>query len=404
MLAKLSHLRPLFRQVTCAFEDEALASPSTNAGDKTSGALAVRCRLFGDKGNASVCDRFGRGNNVGEWAREFALAVSAAGTFDQGLHAMALKSRTALFCNLDKNVWMKTIISYLKNYISAIHKPLFACAVLFTALAVYINYAFGLNRAISRLGGLPLFLAWYAVFLLAFGYGYLLQVVFLKSTVFRQKRFLALLLLAPAVFAWKMSAHIEYDLATDMFQNDYWNDVVYWPFKLVVMLCAIYLLHRFFDRETPFYGVTSEGFKARPYVLMLLVMIPLIAAAATQRDFLSMYPRFQNVPYLLQPGRGWHKLLYELSYGSDFFSIELFFRGFLVLAFARWVGKEAILPMAIFYCTIHFGKPLGECISSFVGGLILGVVAYNSRSIIGGFLVHVGIAWLMELGGYLGKL
>ncbi|RYZ55167.1 MAG: abortive infection protein, partial [Chitinophagaceae bacterium] len=60
-------------------------------------------------------------------------------------------------------------------------------------------------------------------------------------------------------------------------------------------------------------------------------------------------------------------------------------------------------PMAIFYCTIHFGKPLGECISSYFGGLILGVVAYRTQTIMGGFFVHVGIAWLMELIGYLGK-
>ena len=132
---------------------------------------------------------------------------------------------------------------------------------------------------------------------------------------------------------------------------------------------------------------------------MLLIMVPLIAAASTQKDFLAMYPRFQKLAYLLQPERGWHKLLYELSYGTDFFSIELFFRGFLVLAFAKWVGKDAILPMAIFYCTIHFGKPLGECISSYFGGIILGVITYRTRTILGGFYVHVGIAWLMELGG-----
>ncbi|MDQ6608312.1 MAG: CPBP family intramembrane metalloprotease, partial [Bacteroidota bacterium] len=136
-------------------------------------------------------------------------------------------------------------------------------------------------------------------------------------------------------------------------------------------------------------------------LIMLVIMVPLVAAAATQKDFLSMYPRMQNVNYLAQPDKGWYKVLYELAYGTDFFSIELFFRGFLVLAFAKWAGKDAILPMAIFYCTIHFGKPLGECISSYFGGLILGVVAYHTRSIFGGFMVHVGIAWLMELGGYL---
>ena len=64
----------------------------------------------------------------------------------------------------------------------------------------------------------------------------------------------------------------------------------------------------------------------------------------------------------------------------------------------KWAGKDAILPMACFYCTIHFGKPLGECISSYFGGMLLGIVVYNTRSIFGGLMVHLGIAWLMEIG------
>lgn len=297
---------------------------------------------------------------------------------------------------------MKKIVSYLQAYFASLHKPLFLLATSFAGLAVFCNYHFDLNGQISRLSEPFQFTAWYSLFLPALGFGYFLQAVLLKAGLFRHKKFIALLFLAPALFAWKMSAHIQYDFVTDLFENEYWNAVVYWPIKVIVVVAMLYLLHRTFDKGRPFYGATRKGFAPKPYVVMLLVMVPLIAAASTQKDFLAMYPRFQKIAYLLQPDRGWHKLLYELSYGTDFFSIELFFRGFLVLAFARWAGKGAILPMAIFYCTIHFGKPLGECISSYFGGLILGVVSYQTRTILGGFLVHVGIAWLMELGGYLG--
>ena len=58
----------------------------------------------------------------------------------------------------------------------------------------------------------------------------------------------------------------------------------------------------------------------------------------------------------------------------------------------------------LFYCTIHFGKPLGECISSFFGGLLLGIITFHTSAIWGGLIVHLGIAWLMELGGYLAGL
>jgi membrane protease YdiL (CAAX protease family) len=135
-------------------------------------------------------------------------------------------------------------------------------------------------------------------------------------------------------------------------------------------------------------------------------MVPLIAFAATRSDFLHTYPKVQRIDFIDQyvtHSYPW-KLLYELSYGIDFVTIELFFRGFLILAFARFAGKDAILPVAAFYCSIHFGKPLFECITSYAGGIILGAVVYNTRSIWGGLIVHLGIAWLMELAGYLGHL
>ncbi len=294
---------------------------------------------------------------------------------------------------------MKKIFSYLLDYVRTLNKTVFMLATAFTSVAVFINYRFDLNRKIYRLSEVGEFFGWYGVFLLTFGFGHWLQARFSGTTAFRNRKFVLLLLIAPGIFAWKMTADIAYHFSTDIFQNEYWNDVVYWPIKVVVITSMLYLVHRFFDRGKPFYGVTAKGLQLKPYLIMLLIMVPLIAAASTQKDFLVMYPRFQKLEYLLQPDRGWHKLLYELSYGTDFFSIELFFRGFLILAFVKYVGKDAILPMAIFYCTIHFGKPLGECISSYFGGMILGVITYHTRTILGGFLVHVGIAWLMELGG-----
>jgi len=40
---------------------------------------------------------------------------------------------------------------------------------------------------------------------------------------------------------------------------------------------------------------------------------------------------------------------------------------------------------------------LGEAISSFFGGFILGVHALEKRNIFGGIVIHVGIAYLMEI-------
>ena len=169
------------------------------------------------------------------------------------------------------------------------------------------------------------------------------------------------------------------------------------------MLGACKLL---FDKGQGFYGLSAKKFNLFPYFLMLLIMLPLIAAASTQPDFLSSYPKMKTIlPLPDGADPGWfYKLLFQLSYGSDFFSVELFFRGFLIIGLMKWAGKDVILPMACFYCTRHFGKPLGECISSYFGGILLGIISYNTKSIYGGLIVHLGIAWLMEAGGYFGNL
>lgn len=298
---------------------------------------------------------------------------------------------------------MKKIISDLKIFLKTIDKRILIISTLFISVFIFTNYYFGLNNWISKQNDVSQYICWYLIFLVAFSFGYGLVSAFSQTKLFKNKKFILLLLLAPLIFSWKMVFTVDINFTANFLENDYWNSVAYWPYKIIGVVLMLLILHRISDKVELFYGLSLKNFNIKPYVIMLLIMLPLIAAASTQPDFLAMYPKFQKVEFLMQENRGWHRLLYELSYGSDFFTIELFFRGFLILAFAKWVGKDAVLPMALFYCTIHFGKPIGECISSYFGGIILGVVILNTRTIIGGLLVHVGIAWLMELGGYLGS-
>jgi hypothetical protein len=134
-------------------------------------------------------------------------------------------------------------------------------------------------------------------------------------------------------------------------------------------------------------------------------MLPLIILASTQGDFLGAYPRGVKFDSLsMQNSAHWiYYGIYELFYGLDFISVEFFFRGFLILAFVGILGPKSILPMAMFYVTIHWGKPAGELISSFFGGTLLGIIAYYSKSILGGIIVHMGIAWMMEIGALIGN-
>ncbi len=211
---------------------------------------------------------------------------------------------------------------------------------------------------------------------------------------------------APVIFAIKVNMNTNIFISFDRHWNDYWNVITYWPLRLIIIGSILIICKELFNKRDPLYGLSVKKINYTPYFIFLLIMVPLISAASTQHDFLSTYPKMKLIlPLPENSDPGWfYKLLFQLSYGSDFFTIELFFRGFLVLGFMKWVGKDAILPMACFYCTIHFGKPMAECISSYFGGMLLGIISYHTQSIYGGLLVHLGIAWLMEAGGYIGNM
>ncbi|HEX7844257.1 MAG TPA: CPBP family glutamic-type intramembrane protease [Chitinophagaceae bacterium] len=300
---------------------------------------------------------------------------------------------------------MKSIISYIGGYFYELDKRILALVSLLTGILIFLNYYFDIDRSIAHQQSfLFSWMARYIIFLIAFGLPYLLYMLIAKRDYFLSSTFRILLLIAPAIFSLKVALDIPFHFSDDVIKNDYWNHVLYWPVLLCIISLILFIVWKLVDKDQPFYGTTTKNMNWKPYWLMLLIMVPLIAAASTQPDFQAMYPKLNLITGHSADVSWWQKLLFELSYGSDFIGIELFFRGFLILAFIKWAGKDTILPMACFYCTIHFGKPLGECISSYFGGLLLGIVVSNTRSIWGGLMVHLGIAWLMELGGYLGNL
>ncbi|MBC7947295.1 MAG: CPBP family intramembrane metalloprotease [Chitinophagaceae bacterium] len=300
---------------------------------------------------------------------------------------------------------MRQIIGYLREYFYEINWGVFAFVTLLTTVLTFLNYYFGLDDYLSTYPNFGVsFFGRVIIFSLAFFLPYLAYYFVSRNNYFSSKEFLIPLFAAPFIFALKVAfvptLHFSDEWATDTF----WNVIFYWPALLVIIVFLLFLIWKTFHSDQPFYGVKTREIDWKPYVIMLLIMVPLVAIASTQADFLAVYPKLKLITEVsFEELSWWHKLLFELSYGTDFITIELFFRGFLILAFVKWAGKDAILPMACFYCTIHFGKPIGECISSFFGGLVLGVVVYHTRSILGGLMVHLGIAWMMEAGGYLGN-
>jgi hypothetical protein len=306
---------------------------------------------------------------------------------------------------------MQIFLSYLKDFFKTIHPALLAFCFVYATLIIFLNYRFGIEPKILNniTSGLQRFAGFYLVYFCAFFIPYLVVILLKRNQVTGLKPLLLLIFIAPAIFALKvsfsgLSQAIENNI--DGSWGRYYAIIANLPSRLILVIISLILVWWLGQYEKPFFGATLKGFNWKPYLLMLLIMIPLISWASTQHDFLHTYPKMKKIYFILPlSSTPWlQKLLFELSYGIDFITIELFFRGFLVLAFVRYAGQEAILPMAVFYCSIHFGKPMAECISSFFGGMILGIVVYRTGSITGGLIVHLGIAWMMEAGGYVGNI
>jgi hypothetical protein len=135
---------------------------------------------------------------------------------------------------------------------------------------------------------------------------------------------------------------------------------------------------------------------------LLIIAVLIVIVGSQMGDFGSDYPMFQIKK---THGTGIYPQLqmlsFEAAYALDFFVIELIFRGILVLGLIKYFGTNVLLPMATLYVFIHYGKPMAETISSFFGAYVLGYLAIYTRSVLPGTVLHVTLAWTMEIVGAL---
>lgn len=129
------------------------------------------------------------------------------------------------------------------------------------------------------------------------------------------------------------------------------------------------------------------------YGVMLLAVLPLVFYAANRPEFLAVYPFFRGA--FVAPAST--VLVWEMAYLAQFLALEFFFRGFLAIGLGQLLGRAAVWVAVVPYCMIHYHKPLPEALAAIVAGVILGEVAQRTRSIVGGVVVHTGVAVTMDI-------
>lgn len=177
--------------------------------------------------------------------------------------------------------------------------------------------------------------------------------------------------------------------------------------NIFTMIIPLLIFYYAYDRKLKnFYGLTTRNVDFKPYLYMLGIMVPIILAASFIDNFSRFYPIYKsNNAYQYLEVEAWvPAIIYEIFYGWNFLTIELAFRGFMIIGLVKVMGRNVVIPMVAVYCFYHFGKPEGEAISSIIGGYILGIIALESKNVWGGVFIHVGIAWLMEFFAWLQKM
>ncbi|MFK7810548.1 MAG: CPBP family intramembrane glutamic endopeptidase [Saprospiraceae bacterium] len=303
---------------------------------------------------------------------------------------------------------MKTILKYLKDFWKTdFDPPVYFLTILGLAIAIFFNYKYDFEDSIlDRHYGEHIYF-FYSFLYYGAAYYYVIALYFifkrdlgqLKNRAFWISSLFFIGMLAFKSWFWWGLNYIPEDVTRA--ERYFYRKTILAAKTVVIYTVLLVLFYKLVEKvKSNWYGLTTPDFNWRPYALMLLVMVPLIAAAATQPDFLASYPKLRMSVFKEDYWN--YFVIYEPVYLLGFIMIEWLFRGFLVIGMVHLLGHRAILPAAALYCVFHFGKPAGECISSFFGGYILGVFAYYSRSIWGGIIVHMGIALLMDLAAVIG--
>jgi hypothetical protein len=293
------------------------------------------------------------------------------------------------------------------------HRTQYVLILGWAAALLFFNYTVNLeNGVIDRLprNGLR-FLGYFTLYSTAYYTAVWITTHFKKTNaVFRSSRFW-IVSAAGLIFFSADSGFIYHDYLLDWIEPNpklrgFLFAVLANGTEFITIALPLFLInHYLIKNRHEKLGVNSQEADLKPFFLILLLIAPFIFVSAFEAGMNSYYPKYKfgYAAEIMDVSPWIPAAIYEFLYGADFFNVELVFRGFFVIGMSAILGRDAVVPMAVFYCAIHFGKPGLEACSSLFGGYILGIVAYQTRSILGGVIVHIGLAWIMELSAFVVK-
>ncbi len=153
-------------------------------------------------------------------------------------------------------------------------------------------------------------------------------------------------------------------------------------FGLIPALIIKFVFHESLSEYGIQIGDWSFGWKA----LLVVGAVYAVSGYTSSKmpEFMAEYPVYRGAG-----ASGETFLLHAFSYLFFYIGWEMYFRGFMQFGLRTSLGDwNAILVQVIASCLVHIGKPASETFTSILGGLIWGILAFRTRSIVYGIATH----------------
>jgi len=180
---------------------------------------------------------------------------------------------------------------------------------------------------------------------------------------------------------------------------------VWWGLSCLVLLVVMPMIVGRLVGATPReLGVRLKGTgrDAWTYLILFLIFLPVVWLVSHRPAFIQTYPFYkpwQHAGGTWDGKLGLDFLVFEIVYCLQFFAIEFFFRGFIVLGLKPKIGMASVLVMLAPYCMIHYYKPLPEALGAIGAGLVLGLLSWRTGTIVYGWFLHYAVALSMDMLG-----
>ena len=154
-----------------------------------------------------------------------------------------------------------------------------------------------------------------------------------------------------------------------------------WIDRTLLYFVVPMLVILFVFRERP----SSFGFQLGDWKAGLIITLVAIVLIAPVLWFVGRGVAMSEYYDQQLAGLPWNTFL-------DLFGWEFLFRGWILFAYARRFGPEALWLQAVPFALAHLGKPEVETLSTIFGGFVFGWVGFRTRSFIYPLLIHWFVA------------